>query len=163
MKKRKLFIMLLIILILIVFLSLFTFAKTINAEYINLRINSAEFDGNDQVFEFENVKMMDDINNVISGKLYYKQPFIQFWSRREINYEINLYEYSTNKMVRYRILINENEDEHTLTGYKSRVDVIVGNHRFDFLDDEYSLRLSTNQTDQILEILKKYQNTSMLE
>jgi len=154
MKKKSILISLCILLLLTY--QLVAVIKPINVAEGEVEINNTDLMKKEVKNVIEDLKMADEINAVISDKLYLKQQRIDSWSQSEIEYEINLYNDIHRRGTRFRILINENVRPSTRFAYRSRVDVFNYHKITNIFNTDFSVSLSAEQVKEILLILKKY-------
>jgi len=130
--------------------------QPISSSDVEIRINSTDLNKSEREQIITSITFVTELNEILSNKLYYKQRIIDTWSRSEIEYEINIYEYTDKYNIRFRLLINENEKTDTRTAYQSRLDVIHTNKNSSIFNDEYSINLNEEQVNSILTMIKKY-------
>lgn len=125
-----------------------TKAPDIQADMAELRINNNDGSAEEVVVDIVDAAFISTINSIISKKIYYKQPYINSYSRGEIDYEITILEKNANGgiVAWYKILLNDNENESTNLSNKSRLDVMKNN----------SLMLSKEQETMLFEAVMKY-------
>jgi hypothetical protein len=99
-------------------------------------------------------EISSDILECIGERFYFRQRLIDSWSTSEINYELNFYSNNEDALIRYRILINDNETSETRLAYRSRVDVIVYSEYF-WKRSSYSLDLNDEQIAEIIRYIEK--------
>jgi len=148
-----------VILFVILLFTLSRFITTISpisSSEIEININNTDLNKTENEQTISNAALITEINEILSNKIYYKQPLINTWSRSEIEYEINIYEYTDKHNIRFRLLINENEKENTRTAYQSRLDVMRTNKSLSVLSNEFSVNLDEEQVKSILTILQNY-------
>ena len=103
-----------------------TKAPDIQADMAELRINNNDSSAEEVVVDIVDAAFISTINSIISQKIYYKQPYINSYSRDEIDYEITFLEKNASGVIVswYKILLNDNENDSTNLSNKSRLDVM---------------------------------------
>lgn len=136
-----------------------TKAPEIQADTAELRINNNDGSAEEVVVDIVDAEFISTINSIISKKIYYKQPYINSYSRDEIDYEIAILEKNANGVIVawYKILLNDNENESTNLSNKSRLDVVMTFDAGIFnWNKNCSLKLSKEQETMLLEAVMKY-------
>lgn len=143
--KKSILIILLLIIVLMSFV--FTGISEIVTESANIKKNDLE---NSESFVVENVKLVQTINSIITGRIYYNQPLIKSYSQNEIDYELNMYEFDENRVMTkwYRILLNS--DKSTSISNRSRVDILDLRSGYSDYTKGKSLLLSPEQSKKLI-------------
>lgn len=125
----------------------FTGISEIVTESANIKKNDLE---NSESFVVENVKLVQTINSIITGRIYYNQPLIKSYSQNEIDYELNMYEFDENRVMTkwYRILLNS--DKSTSISNRSRVDILDLRSGYSDYTKGKSLLLSPEQSKKLI-------------
>jgi hypothetical protein len=150
--KRKILFVLIIVLMLV--------------KLLVVRVPSADFDSGEVIINnsvgdsiemhITDSSIFDEISVLFTKQFYFRQPPIRTWSRNKIDYEINLYNMPPNRQTQFRILLNESPSKHTRYAYRSRLDVMYYNTGLNIFKSDFSVRLSQEQTNEILSILKQH-------
>jgi len=130
--------------------------EPIDATLIEISRNSTDLLKLEKEATSTDSDMIQELNNVLISKCYYKQPLIKTWSGSEVEYIIEMNKSVFHRDRKYRILINENPVPTTRYAYRSRLDVIEYRSSNKIFKRDYSVILSNEQADQILKILKEY-------
>ena len=135
-----------------------TKAPDIQADTAELRINNNDSSAEEVVVDIVDAAFINTINSIISKKIYYKQPYINSYSRDEIDYEIKILEKNASGVIVawYIILLNDNENESTNLSNKSRLDVMTVDAGIFNWNKNCSLKLSKEQETMLLEAVMKY-------
>lgn len=135
-----------------------TKAPEIQSDTAELRINNNDGSAEEVVVDIVDAAFISTINSVISKKIYYKQPYINSYSRDEIDYEITFLEKNANGVIVawYKILLNDNENDSTNLSNKSRLDVMSLDASIFNWNKNCSLKLSKEQETMLLEAVMKY-------
>ncbi len=135
-----------------------TKALEIQADTAELRINNNDGSAEEVVVDIVDAAFISTINSIISKKIYYKQPYINSYSRDEIDYEITILEKNASGdiVAWYKILLNDNENESTNLSNKSRLDVMTLDASIFNWNKNCSLKLSKEQETMLLEAVMKY-------
>jgi hypothetical protein len=158
---KKKFVMTLVSVAVIALFALFmaiTKAPEIQADTAELRINNNDGSAEEVVVDIVDAAFISTINSIISKKIYYKQPYINSYSRDEIDYEIKILEKNESGVIVawYNILLNDNENESTNLSNKSRLDVMTVDAGIFNWYKNCSLKLSKEQETMLLEAVMKY-------
>ena len=158
---KKKFVITLISVAVIALFALFmatTKAPDIQADTAELRINNNDGSAEEVVVDIVDSAFISTINSIISKKIYYKQPYINSYSRDEIDYEITILENNASGgiVAWYKILLNDNENESTNLSNKSRLDVMSLDASIFNWNKNCSLKLSKEQETMLLEAVMKY-------
>lgn len=154
MKKIVLVIVPLVIILGILF-SIFTRISYIDAQTIEIRLNSSDSTEN-KVIDIQDSKLIEKINSIITARTYYNQPYINSFSRDEIDYELDLREFNDNgKMTKnYKILLNK--DKAINTANHSRIDIMyLTSENYDNSKSK-SILLSIEQSKKIIELIEPF-------
>ncbi len=135
-----------------------TKAPDIQADTAELRINNNGGSAEEVVVDIVDAAFISTINSIISKKIYYNQPYINSYSRDEIDYEITFLEKNASGVIVawYKILLNDNENESTNLSNKSRLDVMSLDASIFNRNKNCSLKLSKEQETMLLEAVLKY-------
>lgn len=155
MKKRVILITVLTMLILAY--NLVAVITPMDAVRVEIQVYDTDLLKEERKVAVSDLNIVQDINDVLTRRIYYKQPLINTWSGSEVEYKINIYNGVFHRDGVYRILINENEISKTRYAYRSRLDVLEHRSLFNIFKGDFSVRLSTEQVEDILLILKKYE------
>ncbi len=141
---------------LVVLILTFTFTtrvSEIRSDAIDLTINSTLDDVSNEL-HIESDEMVSQINQIISQKMYFNQAYINTYSRDQMDYEVNLYEFDENGQMTkwYRLLVNIDANENISD--KSRLDVIVIRNGASDFKKSHSLMLSEKQVLALRKIIE---------
>ncbi len=160
MKKKKIIITLVSVAVIVLFVLFMAITKApdIQADTAELRINYNDGSAEEVAFDIVDAEFISTINSIISKKMYYKQPYINSYSRNEIDYEITILEKNASGVIVtwYNILLNDNENESTNLSNKSRLDVMPFDAGIFNWNKNCSLKLSKEQETMLLEAVIKY-------
>lgn len=154
MKKIVLICISLVIIIALLF-SIFTRVPIIDAQSVEIRFNSSENTKN-KVIEIRDSELIEKLNTIISARIYYNQPYINSYSRDEIDYELDLREINNKgKIIKiYKILLNN--DKAINIANQSRLDIININYENNDYSKNKSLLLSVEQYKKIISIIEPF-------
>lgn len=143
----------------VAFFAIFMLTKTIapiNEESVKLRIYNHNSEGDFVELIINDAQFIEKINDTITGKIYYNQPFIETYNRDEVDYEIRVYNYDQKRIMqsRYRIFLNDDDNPDLIN--MSRVDMINMKTGFSLFDRSCSLKLTNEQKNRLMEVVKAY-------
>lgn len=153
--KKIVFIIVSLVIILGILCSIFTRISYIDAQIVEIRLNSSESAEN-KVIDIQDSKLIEKINSIIAARTYYNQPYIKFFSRDEIDYELDLREFNDKgEMTKnYKILLNK--DKAINTANHSRIDIMYLTSENHDNSESKSLLLSIEQSKKIIELIEPY-------
>lgn len=107
--------------------------------------------------DVEDQSFIEEINSIITEKSYYiKQPLYNNYSRREIDFEIKIFNMNEeNEIVsRYKILLNTDNESNVAN--RSRIDVTRMGSGIESKLNSFSIFLTDEQVEKLTNCIQKY-------